>query len=98
MNQAATREDIDEVIGIVKDFMAQSATQLNGVNKRLDNLDKKYDHLITVIDDLFLGSISTKLNWLQEMLNFKDCLNGREKSLLRQEYLWKTYKLAGHFV
>ena len=50
MNPAATREDIDEVIGIVKDFMAQSATQLNGVNKRLDNLDKKYDHLITVID------------------------------------------------
>jgi len=50
MSQSATREDIDEVIGIVKDFMAQSAIQLDGVNKRLDNLDKKYDHLITVID------------------------------------------------
>jgi len=50
MSQAATREDIDEVIGTVKDFMAQSTKQLDGVNKRLDNLDKKYDHLITVID------------------------------------------------
>jgi len=50
MSQAATREDIDEVIGIVKDFMAQSAIQLDNVNKRLDRFDEKYDHLITVID------------------------------------------------
>jgi len=50
MSQAATREDIDEVIGIVKDFMAQSAIQLDNVNKTLDRFDEKYDHLITVID------------------------------------------------
>ena len=50
MNQAATRKDIDKVIEIVKNFMAQSAIQLDNVNKRLDKLDDKYDHLISVID------------------------------------------------
>ena len=50
MNQAVTRKDINEVIEIVKDLMAQTAIQLDKVNKRLDVLDEKFDHLITVID------------------------------------------------
>ena len=56
MNENATRKDIDEVIDIVKDFMGQVSIQFTEVNKRLDSLDQKYDHLINTIDG-FLSRI-----------------------------------------
>jgi len=52
----ATREDIDEVIGIVRDFMSQVSEQYTEVNKRLDTLDQKYDRLLNTIDG-FIGRI-----------------------------------------
>jgi len=70
MSEAATRADIDEVLGIMKDFMGQTSAQFESIdhrfesidhrfdeiNERLDSLDKKYDHLITTIDS-FLSRI-----------------------------------------
>jgi hypothetical protein len=56
MNQAATRADIDEVIEIMKGFMGQVSDQFVSINKRLDSLDQKYDHLISTIDG-FLSRI-----------------------------------------
>ena len=56
MNENATRKDIDEVIDIVKDLMGQVSSQFTEVNKRLDSLDQKYDHLINTIDG-FLSRI-----------------------------------------
>ncbi|MCA9342675.1 hypothetical protein KC950_01525 [Candidatus Saccharibacteria bacterium] len=50
MSNMATRNDIDEVIGIVKDFMSQVSVQFDEVNSRLDTLDKKYDSLVNTID------------------------------------------------
>jgi len=56
MNENATRKDIDEVIDIVKVFMGQVSGQFIEVNRRLDLLDQKYDHLINTIDG-FLSRI-----------------------------------------
>src|ERR1039458_9546921 len=56
MSKGATRKDIDEVIDIMKDFMGQVSSQFVEVNKRLDTLDQKYDHLINTIDG-FIGRI-----------------------------------------
>lgn len=63
MKESATRDDIDEVIDILKDFMGQVSGQFESVsnqftevNKRLDSLDQKYDHLINTIDG-FLARI-----------------------------------------
>jgi len=56
MNEALTRADIDEVIDIMKGFMGQVSDQFASVNKRLDSLDQKYDHLINTIDG-FLSRI-----------------------------------------
>lgn len=50
MSNTATRDDIDEVINIVKDFMIQVSDQFDEVNKRLDSLDQKYDRLLNTID------------------------------------------------
>lgn len=50
MSDTATRKDIDEVIDIMKDFMGQVSSQFAEVNRRLDGLDQKYDHLLNVID------------------------------------------------
>jgi hypothetical protein len=50
MSETATRDDIDEVIGILKGFMGQVSEEFSTVNDRLDKLDEKYDHLINTID------------------------------------------------
>jgi len=61
MSDVATRQDIDEVIGIVRDFMTQVSerfdaqdTRMDNIEKRMDDrfdvMDKKYDHLINTID------------------------------------------------
>jgi hypothetical protein len=49
MSEVATRHDIDEVIGILRDFMGQ-------VGERFDAQEKKYDHLISTLDS-FVGRI-----------------------------------------
>jgi predicted ATP-dependent protease len=49
MAQAATRDDIDEVLDLMKVFMKQ-------VDERFSEQEKKYDHLITTIDG-FIGRI-----------------------------------------
>ena len=53
MNESATRKDIDEVIGIMRDFKGQVSGKFDGVyrqfdevNLRLDRFDRDYDHLI----------------------------------------------------
>lgn len=56
MSANATRDDIDEVLDIIKDFMGQVSEQFTSVNTRLDSLDQKYDHLISTIDG-FIGRI-----------------------------------------
>lgn len=56
MSTNATRADIDEVLGIIKDFMGQVSEQFKRVNTRLDVLDQKYDHLVSTIDG-FIGRI-----------------------------------------
>jgi len=50
MSETATRADIDEVIGIVRDFMQQVDGKFNHIETRLDSLEKKYDHLISTLD------------------------------------------------
>ena len=49
MSEAATRQDLDEVIGILRDFMGQ-------VSEQFQIQDSKYDRLITTIDG-FIGRI-----------------------------------------
>jgi hypothetical protein len=49
MNESATKQDIEEVVDIFKDFIGQVSDQFNKVNERLDRMDK-YDHLINIID------------------------------------------------
>ena len=41
MSDQATRKDVDEVIEIIKDFMAQSALEIQAVNKKLDGVNNK---------------------------------------------------------
>lgn len=57
MSKAATREDIDEIVGILHEFMEQVSTKFENVdqrfaevNRRFDKIDSKYDHLINAID------------------------------------------------
>ena len=49
MSNAATREDVDEVIDLLKVFMKQ-------VDSRFIEMENKYDHLIDTIDG-FIGRI-----------------------------------------
>lgn len=43
MSEAATRDDIDEVLGLLRGFMKQ-------VDERFVGMKNKYDHLISTID------------------------------------------------
>ncbi len=56
MSKQATREDIDEVIGILQNFMQQASEQFTVVNSKIDAQDEKYDKLINTIDG-FIGRI-----------------------------------------
>ncbi len=67
MSDAATRQDIDKVIDIIRDFMKQVDDRLNTAESKLDlfkdqvatsfaKQDSKYDHLINTIDG-FIGRI-----------------------------------------
>jgi archaellum component FlaC len=63
MSNQATREDIDEVIGILHNFMQQVSDrfdvvsdQFNAVNEKIDAQNEKYDRLLNTIDG-FIGRI-----------------------------------------
>lgn len=56
MSKVATRQDIDEVLGVLREFMGQVADQFGDVSTRFDEQDKKYDHLINTING-FVGRI-----------------------------------------
>lgn len=50
MSDTATRQDIDEVLNILRDFMKQVDDRFQHIEDRLDKQDKKYDRLINTID------------------------------------------------
>ena len=61
MSDAATRQDIDEVVGILKDFMTHVDDRMTAaeqrqanfeqrIERRLDGLDDKFNRLMTTID------------------------------------------------
>lgn len=57
MSEAVSRKDIDEVIGLLSQFMQRVGDEFAKVNSRLGmrdqklNIqDQKYDHLITTLD------------------------------------------------
>ncbi|MBL8121202.1 hypothetical protein JNM87_00435 [Candidatus Saccharibacteria bacterium] len=54
MSEHATRKDIDEVIGVLKDFMSQVDARMTTIEQtneqRFDNLDDKFNRLMTSID------------------------------------------------
>ena len=63
MSEAATRKDIDDVIGIVREFMDQVAERFDSVdeqfatvNNRLDKMEQNYSRLLNTIDG-FIGRI-----------------------------------------
>ena len=56
MSEAVTMQDIDEVLGVLQDFMGQVADQFGEVSERFDEQDRKYDHLINAIN-CFVGRI-----------------------------------------
>lgn len=43
MSEPTTRDDIEEVLSVLRDFMKQ-------VDDRFNEMDKKYNHLINTID------------------------------------------------
>lgn len=57
MTQQATREDIDELISIVQDFVGQVDTRFNRLEARFENLETEigklidsHNRLLTTID------------------------------------------------
>jgi septal ring factor EnvC (AmiA/AmiB activator) len=56
MNEAATRKDIDEVIGIVRDFMQQVDSRFNTIEKEITKLNESHNRLLNTIDG-FIGRI-----------------------------------------
>ena len=50
MNDAATRQDIDEVIGILREFMGQVDERFNKIEADSVEFNSKYDHLINTVD------------------------------------------------
>ena len=53
---AALRTQTDEIMNVMQTFIQQVSDSFIDVNKRLDEQDKKYDHLINTIDG-FIGRI-----------------------------------------
>lgn len=49
MSEVATRQDIDEVIDIVKDLTAEVSLQFTEVHKKFEVQDQKYYHLLTTM-------------------------------------------------
>lgn len=45
MDEAATRKDIDEIIGIVRDFMQQVDERFTHVDEQFTNIEKEIDEL-----------------------------------------------------
>ena len=56
MSQTATRQDIDEVIGILRDFMVQVDDRFNRVEQEIIQLKDSHHRLLNTIDG-FVGRI-----------------------------------------
>jgi len=80
MSQAATREDIDEVLDLLHIFMKQ-------VDDRFNEQEKKYDKLITTIDGFISRIDKYEIELAARDAQLRDWLNGPEKSLQRPGYL-----------
>lgn len=80
MSQAATREDIDEVLDLLHIFMKQ-------VDDRFNEQEKKYDKLITTIDGFISRIDKYEIELAARDARLRDWLNGPEKSLQRPGYL-----------
>jgi archaellum component FlaC len=56
MSETATREDIDEVIDIVRGLMQQVDNRFDGIEKEIIELKKSHNRLLNTIDG-FIGRI-----------------------------------------
>lgn len=52
MSAVATRKDIDEVIGIVRDFMTQVSEKFDRVDQRFDGVETRLDEMAQDVIDL----------------------------------------------
>ena len=53
MNESATRKDIDEVIGIMRDFMGQVSGKFEEVNGKFDEVNGKFDEVNSKFDEVY---------------------------------------------
>jgi len=68
MSEAATRADIDEVLGIMKDFMGQTSAQFESIDHRFESIDQRFesiDHRFESIDHRF-DEINERLDSLDK--------------------------------
>ena len=72
MNDVATRKDIDEVIGIVRDFMQQVDARFNKVEREIIDLKESHSRLINTID-----------GFLKRIDNYEVELAARDRQLER---------------
>lgn len=56
MSETATRDDVDEVIGIIRDFMHQVDGRFNSIEKEISELKESHNRLLNTIDG-FIGRI-----------------------------------------
>ena len=74
MNTAvANRDDIDEVLGILRDFMQAVDNRFSVLENRFDSLEFRYDGRFDAIDTK-LGQVKESQN---KVLNVMDSLVGR---------------------
>ncbi|MBI3624209.1 hypothetical protein HY218_01100 [Candidatus Saccharibacteria bacterium] len=45
MSDTATRQDIDELLEILRDFINHSDNRFNALDGRFDGLEERFDHL-----------------------------------------------------
>lgn len=50
MSEASTRQDIDEVISILRDFMGQVDDRFTSMEKNISELKEPHNHLLITID------------------------------------------------
>jgi hypothetical protein len=79
MSEAATRDDINEVLNVLRDFMKQ-------VDERFTEMESKYDHLIITINGFLQGSTSTKLNSQLAITSLRSCLFGLVRYQKKQAF------------
>lgn len=57
MSEAVTRKDIDEVIDVLKDSMAQVDIRFSGLEREITELRQSHDRLLNTTD-AFIGRIN----------------------------------------